>query len=109
MTELIKSRVDEMFYLFSKVLPIYGEKAKSDKIFGIEFLQLVPDLSLTISDLCKKDLEFFDMYLTFMQEAIDYMRGVSNDQPEVDQEIEQTGEMKKAIENFEKNAKPARV
>jgi hypothetical protein len=109
LTELIKSRVDEIFYLFSKVLPIYGDKAKSDKIFGIEFLQLVPDLCLTVSNLCKKDLEFFDMYLTFFQESIDYMRGVSNDLPDVDQQITQTGEMKKTIENFERNAKPIKL
>ncbi len=109
MTELIPARVDEMFYLFSKVLPIYGDKAKTDKIFGIDFLQLIPDLSLTVSDLAKKDLEFFDQYLTFIQEAIDYMRGASNDYPDVDQEVSQTGEMAKAIENFEKNAKPTKL
>lgn len=106
MTELIPARVDEMFYLFSKVLPIYGDKAKTDKIFGIDFLQLIPDLCLTVSNLCKKDLEFFDMYLDFFQQSIDYMRGATNDPPDVDRDIEQTGEMKKTIENFEKNAKP---
>jgi len=109
MTEIIPARVSEMFYLFSKVLPIYGEKAKTDKIFGIEFLQLIPDLSLTVADLCKKDLELFDQYLTFFQEAIDYMRGVSNDYPDVDQTVEQNGEVQKAIDNFEKNAKSVKL
>jgi hypothetical protein len=107
MTELIKSRVDEIFFLFAKVLPIYGEKAKTDKIFGIEFLQLVPDLSLTLADLCKKDLEFFDLYLDFIQQGIDYMRGVSNDLPIVDQnDFSMMSDVEKGIEEFKKNAEP---
>jgi len=109
MSDLDPSRVKEMFWLFSKVLPIYGEKAKTDKIFGVDFLELVPDLSLTIADLCKKDLDTFDLYLDFILEAIAYMRNETDDLPDVDRDPEQTGEMEKAISNFEKNAKPTTI
>ena len=102
-------KVMQMFYLFSKVLPIYenSQTQKLNSIFGKEFTKLVPDLCLSIGDLGSKNLEILDLYFDFMQQAIDYCRGKREEFPEMDETQDQIlPEMNKALEEFMKNAKP---
>ena len=106
MSELDPQRVREMFWLFSKVLPLDNkDKAHASEIFGVKFTELIPDLALTLGSQCSKYLEDFNGYLEFIQQAIEYMRGQTNIQPEIDYDNE---ELKKhmiaSLTEFDKNA-----
>ncbi len=107
MSELDPSRVKEMFWLFSKVLPIEKEQIKNcEKVFGTDLTKLIPDLSLTLASQCGKYLEDFNGYLEFIKQATAYMRNESNEQPDIDYDPE---ELKKHISDqvteFDKTAK----
>ena len=106
MSELDPQRVREMFWLFSKVLPLdTKDKAHASEIFGVQFTKLIPDLALTLGSQCSKYLEDFNGYLEFIQQAIEYMRGQTKIQPEIDYDNE---ELKKhmiaSLTEFDKNA-----
>jgi len=106
MSELDPKRVREMFWLFSKVLPLDNTgKDHASQIFGIEFTKLIPDLALTMGSQCAKYLEEFNGYCEFIIEAIEYMRNETNEQPNIDYDNE---ELKKhmiaSLTEFDKNA-----
>lgn len=104
--DLDPQRVKEMFWLFSKVLPMgQDDKSKASQIFGVEFTKLIPDLALTLGSQCSKYLDDFNGYLEFIQQATAYMRNESNEQPVIDYNAEKLKEhMKNSLEDFEKNA-----
>jgi len=106
--ELDKDRVREMFWLFSQVLPLGEEDQEiNKKIFGISVAGILPDLSKTIGHEATKHLELLDEYFQFLIEAIAYCRMESNKQPEVQCDSDQVlTDTKKAIEEFDKTAKP---
>jgi len=109
---LDSQKVKEMFWLFSKVLPLDESKSKQqiNSIFGKEFSNLIPDLALSIGDLGSKNLEILDLYLDFIVDAIQYMRNEKSDLPDMDDpDYLVKLEMKKALEEFEKNAKPIKL
>lgn len=82
---LNNDRVRECFWLFGLVLPIGKDyQEKINQAFGHDIAKLIPDLCNTIGSLCMKDPDAFDGYLTFIQEAIEYMRENRNTLPAVD-------------------------
>lgn len=83
---LIKTRVDEMWWLFGFVLPVEGvdnkEMIKNTLGHGLE--QIIPEVMPVLAQYCEKDLEKFEMYLDFISQAIKYMKGETDSHPEVD-------------------------
>jgi len=106
MSELDPNRVREMFWLFSKVLPLGNkDKSQASEIFGVSFTKLIPDLALTLGSQCSKYLEDFNGYCEFLIEAIAYMRNETNDQPNIDYDNEELMKhMKASLQEFDKNA-----
>jgi len=86
MRELDLDRIREMFWLFGFVLPISGDTNKEaiKATFGHALEEFLPDLMIVLAQYCQRNPEEFDMYLTFIQEAILYMRKESNKHPEVE-------------------------
>lgn len=109
MTELDPDRVREMFWLFSKVLPLGSEDENlNKKIFGVSVAGILPDLAITIGHEATKSLEMLDEYFEFVVDAIKYCRKESNDQPVVDFDPNKIMEhMKKELKEFDETAKPA--
>jgi len=110
MSNLDPSRVKEMFWLFSHVLPIYNSTAQKncEKLLGADFTKLIPELAITIGNIAKNNPEVFDLYLDFIIQATRYMRLETNDQPDIDSNQDELQKaMKKSIEEFNKNAKSA--
>ena len=88
-------RVHEMWWLFARILPI---DEKAGELFGVKFAQLLPETCTTLSHECRKNLETFDMYLTFIDQAIKYMRNETNDQPNIDyNQDELTKQMRESL------------
>jgi len=109
LTELDPKRVSEMFWLFGHVLPIYESHhlKNCETAFGVKFTKMIPDLALSIGSMARNNLEFFDLYLDFILEAVKYMRCETNDQPTIDQNQEELSKvMKQSIEKFNQDAKP---
>jgi len=105
MEEIDPTRVMDMFWLFSKVLPIDLEK--STKIMGVDFLKLIPDLALVVGKQASKYPEEFNGYLEFIKQATAYIRNETDEQPNIDQNQDELNLlMNNAIEDFNKNAKP---
>lgn len=87
---LNKDRVRECFWLFGLILPIGKEyQDKINAAFGADISKLIPDITNTIGNLCMQDPEAFDGYLTFIQEAIEYMREERDNLPQVEMPYEQ--------------------
>jgi hypothetical protein len=109
--ELDPKRVQEMFWLFSKVLPLDDTgKAQASQIFGVEFTKLIPDLALTLGSECSKYLEEFNGYCEFLIEAISYMRLETNDQPNIDYDNEELKKhMTDSLKDFDKNAREIKL
>lgn len=91
MRELDLDRIREMFWLFGMVLPINGiqekEAIKATLGHGIE--EFLPDLMILLAGYCQRQPELFDSYLTFIEEAIKYMRKESNKHPKTEYDFEQ--------------------
>jgi len=100
-------RVQEMFWLFSKVLPIGdSDKSKASQLFGVEFTKLIPDLALTLGSQCSKNLDDFEGYCDFILEAVAYMKNETNEQPRIDMDNEKLKEhMRASLTEFRLNAK----
>jgi len=82
---LIENRVRECFWLFSQTLPIgTNQTNKLIETFGEDISKELPKLITKMSDVCFSYPEDFDGYLEFIMQAIQYMRGESDDLPEVD-------------------------
>jgi len=116
MRELNLDRIREMFWLFGFVLPIEGAQNKEaiKATFGHALEEFLPDLMIMLAQYCQRNPELFDMYLTFIQESILYMRNETDKHPEVEvprEEYEkfmmiQLGKyrlFKKGLEEKEKN------
>lgn len=84
--DLIPSRVDEMFFLFGNILPIYKteNRAALEGVMGAGLADVIPQIMKQISTLALEYPDDFNGYLEFFKEAIDYMRGDSNNSPAVD-------------------------
>jgi len=110
MVELDPNRVREMFWLFSKVLPLGSEDENvNKKIFGISVAGILPDLAQTIGHEATKNLEMLDEYFDFIIDAINYCRNETNDQPVVDYNQDKIIEhMKQELKEFEETAKPVK-
>jgi len=109
--DLDPQRVREMFWLFSKVLPLDNtSKAQASEIFGVSFTKLIPELALTLGSECAKYLEDFNGYCEFIIQAIQYMRNETNTQPEIDFDNEELKKhMKASLEFFDKNAREIKL
>lgn len=101
------SRVREMFWLFSKVLPLGQENEEVNKqIFGASVAQILPELAQTIGHQASKNLDLLDEYFDFISQAISYCRLETNEAPEVEYDQDKIKDlMKKQIEEFDKSAK----
>lgn len=94
-----------MFWLFSKVLPI--ETNQATKIMGVDFLKLIPDLALVVGKQASKYPDEFNGFLEFVKQATEYIRGETDEQPNIDQNQEELMKiMLKDIQEFDKSAKP---
>lgn len=83
-------RVLEMWWLFARVLPLDEADLKNaGELFGVNFAKLLPETCNTLGNECSKNLESFDMYLTFIIQAINYMRKETNEQPIIDHNQEE--------------------
>jgi hypothetical protein len=98
-------RIRDMFWLFTKVIPFQQNKAS--KVFGIDFIKLIPDLSLVLANQCIKYPEDFNGYLEFIKQATAYLRGETDEYPNVG-EVQEVLEkaMNKSIQEFNETAKP---
>ncbi len=105
MNEIDPKRIMDMFWLFSKVLPI--DTTQATKIMGVDFLKLIPDLALVVGKQASKYPDEFNGFLEFIKQATQYIRGETDEQPNIDQNEEELKKlMNKSIEEFDKNAKP---
>ncbi len=78
---LDNKRVREMWWLFARILPI---DEKAGELFGVKFAKILPETCVTIGNESANNLETFDMYLIFIEQAIKYMRKETNEQPQID-------------------------
>jgi len=102
---LDEKRVMDMFWLFSKVLPL--DKTQATEIMGVDFLKLIPDLALVMGKQASKYPDEFNGYLEFIKQATAYIRHETDEQPNIDQNQEEVFEqMKKSIKEFDETAKP---
>jgi len=100
-------RIMDMFWLFSKVLPI--DTSQATKIMGVDFLKLIPDLALVVGKQASKYPDEFNGFLEFVKQATEYIRHETDEQPNIDQnELQVLSQMKESIEKFDKDAKPIR-
>jgi len=106
--ELDPKRIRDMFWLFTKVIPFQQNEAS--KIFGIDFVKLIPDLSLVLANQCIKNPDDFNGYLEFIKQATDYIRGDSDEIPNIGESNEILEKvMQQSIKEFQKNAKPIKL
>lgn len=102
---LSPKRIMDMFWLFSKVLPI--DTSQATKIMGVDFLKLIPDLALVVGKQASKYPDEFNGFLEFVKQATAYIRGETDEQPNIDQNQEELKKlMRNSIEEFDKTAKP---
>lgn len=82
---LIENRVKECFWLFAQTLPI-GEKYRKTLIqnFGEDISKELPRLISKMGEVCFSYPEEFDGYLEFIIQSIKYMRGETDEMPEID-------------------------
>jgi len=84
-----------MWWLFTRILPI---DERAGELFGVKFSQLLPETCVTIANESANNLETFDMYLIFIEQAIKYMRNETNDQPQIDHNQEEiTKQMRESL------------
>ncbi len=88
-------RVKEMWWLFARILPI---DEKAGELFGVKFAQVLPETCVTLAHECGRNLETFDMYLIFIEQAIKYMRKETDEQPNIDyNQDELTKQMRESL------------
>jgi len=105
--EIDPKRVMDMFWLFSKVLPI--DEKKATVIMGVDFMKLIPDLTLVVGKQASTHPEEFNGFLEFIQQATAYIRNETDEVPNVDQgELDILSKMKKDIQEFDDSAEPAK-
>jgi len=104
-------RVREMFWLFSKVLPMGKEDEATNKImFGATVAQILPDLAQTIGLQAAKQLDLLDEYFDFIVAAVKYCRNESNDRPDVSyNQSEIDKDYLSTRLEFDKTAKPIKL
>jgi hypothetical protein len=85
---LIDLRVKEMFYLFSKILPIYSDKQKKiiERRLKVRLDEVAPAILLEIA---KEALDPFNReaaegYFNFIVQSILYMTGETDTYPDVE-------------------------
>ncbi|MBA7492254.1 hypothetical protein ES702_02803 [subsurface metagenome] len=109
MTEevLDPDRVREMFWLFSKVLPMGETDEEINKqVFGATVSQLLPEIAQTIGHSATKNLELLNEYFDFIVHAISYCRNEIDSPPPVDCDPEMIMKyMKESQKEFDKIAK----
>lgn len=82
---LIENRVSECFWLFGNTLPIgKNQTEKLIQSFGEDVSKLLPELFSKMSKVCMSYPVEFNGYLEFILQSIKYMRGESDDYPEID-------------------------
>ena len=82
---ILDNRVRQCFWLFMNTLPISKEYQKNlQEAFGENTAKILPEIIVTVQNFCMKYPEDFDGYLEFVKQSIDYMRGDSDQLPEVD-------------------------
>jgi len=106
MTETLdEKRIMDMFWLFSKVLPV--DSTQATKIMGVDFLKLIPDLALVMGKQASKYPDEFNGYLEFIKQATEYIRHETDEQPNIDQNQDEVfKQMRKSIQEFDETAKP---
>lgn len=102
-------RVREMFWLFSKVLPMTeDDKGTNKAIFGATATELLPEIAQTIGHSATKNLELLDEYFDFVVQAVKYCRNETDKQPDVSyNQLEIDKDYLQSRLEFDKNAKPA--
>lgn len=84
---LDEAKIEEMYWLFMKILPInspkYQEKIKQGLKFNI--VPLLPEIFGLLSQYSNLNKQTFEMYLEFLNEAIQYMKGNRDNWPETEQ------------------------
>jgi len=103
--EIDPKRVMDMFWLFSKVLPV--DRKQASIIMGVDFVKLIPDIALVMGKQASKFPDEFNGYLEFIKQATAYIRNETDEQPNIDQNQDEVfKQMRKSIEEFDKTAKP---
>lgn len=81
---LMKARVDEIFFLLSKILMGEGNEGKDLDIFFQAMYNNLPVLSTELARLANKQEEKTEGIFDWIAEAILYMKGDVDDLPRMD-------------------------
>lgn len=82
---LIESRVSEIFWLFGNILPIgKNQTQKLIDVFGEDVSKVLPELFAKLGKVCHTYPEEFNGYMEFFVQSIKYMRGETDEYPEIE-------------------------
>jgi len=82
---LIENRVSEIFWLFGNILPIGKNQTKKlVEAFGEDVSKILPELFGKLGKIVHTYPEEFNGYLEFIVQAIAYMRGETDNYPDID-------------------------
>lgn len=85
-----EKRLRECFWMLGLVLPISKEKCQTlSDVLGTDVSKLMPDLLLTIANLCLTDKEALEGFIDFFEESFDYIQEFTNTPPTVDLDSEE--------------------
>jgi len=79
-----QKRLEEIFYLFSRILPISPDPKQRnavEKALGIKLDELLPAILLTVAKECSKLPDEAEGYLDWMAEGILYIKEESDSLP----------------------------
>ena len=99
---LIPERVEEMFNLFARIMPIKATKAQEkviEKSFGMTLKDFILTVLVNLGHDCGKpeNQESAEGYFNWISEAILYMKGETDDLPEMVIEYSAEDEPKTSI------------
>jgi len=95
---LIESRVSEIFWLFGNILPIgKNQTQKLIDVFGEDVSKALPELFGKLGKIVHTYPEEFNGYCEFFIQAIKYMRGETDNYPDID------------VSNYEKMLETMRI
>jgi len=82
---LIENRVSEIFWLFGNILPIgKNQTQKLVQVFGEDVSKALPELFSKLGKVIHTYPEEFNGYLEFILQSIKYMRGETDNYPDID-------------------------
>jgi len=82
---LIENRVSEIFWLFGNILPIgKNQTQKLVQVFGEDVSKALPELFSKLGKVVHTYPEEFNGYLEFILQSIKYMRGETDNYPDID-------------------------